>query len=143
MANEIRINSSLNINKGNFQYQSYPQAFYDDMLVVAGPTPGSLLVSVSYTIVNLSQLTTPGWCWLMNLDIANSVYVGIYNNHFNVFMPMLELLPGKPQQIFLSSLLGKDLRPGTGTVPADSYIDSLALKADVAPCQVLVQAFNR
>jgi hypothetical protein len=139
------IGSNLSISQGNTNYQSRPQSFTADISGLAGPTPGAISAATSFTIVSLTQITSaggvPGLCRIMNLDQTNFVEVGIYDSGHSSFYPLMELLPGETYVFRLSRYLGEemDTTPGTGT--SSTATVSLAIKADVAACQVLVEAF--
>jgi hypothetical protein len=144
MANEITVQSSLRINKGKLSYQSLPQSFQADMAATTpnGPSPSAISASLIGTDVSFAQLTTPGMCRIMNLDSTNYVEVGAYDAGAGEFYPLFEILPGQSYVFRLSRWLGKEMSgtlPGTGTVGGGV---SLRIKATVAPCKVLVEAFE-
>lgn len=140
MANEIRIQASLQINKGELVYQSQPSAFQADMNTGKGPSPGVLIVPTSGRDVYFTELTTPGYCRLMNLDDTNYVEVGIKDPQSNLFYPLLELPAGESFIVKLSRNLQEQYAgSGTGTTTPENY---LRLKANKATCNVLVEAFE-
>lgn len=139
MANEIRVTCSLQIKKGNINYQSRPTAFTADMQGDVGPAVGTILVPLAGVNVDLSQLGTPGLCRIQNLDTTNYVVIGIYDG--SIFFPMLELLPGESYPLRLYREIGTEFT-GTGTgTPAD--VNNLRIKAFGGPCLVLVEAFEK
>lgn len=139
MADEATIRSSLRIFKQSgditiMDYDSRPAAFSADVTGTRGPTPGALNVTTAGVEVDLSALTTPGLCRIMNLDATNYVQVGIYDG--SNFWEMVELLPGETYVFRLARTIGK----GTGT----SYTTgSLMLKANTATCVCIVEAFEK
>lgn len=142
MTNEIRAQVSLQIKAGNLNYQSRPTAFTADLNTVdpAGPTPGSVLISVWGTDVNLSQLTTyGGMCWLTNTDPTNYVTWGKYIASIGKFVPFGEILPGECFLIRLSRRFNEE-QTGTGTYLGSS--DTLHFVASGAPVRVRVEAFD-
>ena len=148
MSGEATITSLLQINKNNLKYLNQGGSFTADIVGTAkGPTPGAIAVSVSYTVVNLSQLTTPGLCRISSLEAATSsnvIQVGIYDSQVASFYPLMELLPGESYVIRLSRLINKEILPGTGTSVTDSTPEgSLALKSSPGVGIALVEAFER
>jgi len=153
MSAEIQIRLSISINKGNLQFQSYPQGFQADMAGQKGPVPGVITVAVTHTEVYFTQagsgcnagigtLVQPGYCWIQNLDQTNFVIFGIYDADTITFFPLGELLPGELTLFRLSRYLGQELKPGTGTGIADMGTSFLSFKADIAPCNVMVLEFD-
>ncbi len=114
MANEIRVNSNLSINKGSLRYSSLIRSFTADMEGQKGPTPGAFDVSVSGTDVDLSQFTTPGIAELANLSEDYHVEFGIYEPATGSFYPLGELLPGE-SYVFRFSRNVKEQFDGTVT----------------------------
>ncbi len=143
MANEAQIRTSLRVKVGNLWYQSNPQAFNADVAGAKGPTPGAIAVALTPTLIDFTQLDTlGGLCRLMNLDEDNYVEWGLFNSDTSEFYPLGEILPGETYIIRLSRLLGTEQpAAGTGTGTSGSAI-SMRLKATVAPCNVLVEAFD-
>lgn len=141
MPNQAVISTQISITRGSLlrPLQSNDTI---SMTGTGGPTPGTITAPTGYVVVDVSAVTTPGLCRIQNLDANNSVYVGIYSSHFNEFFPLLKLLPGTTQVIYLSDLLGKDLQPGTGTHPQDAFTNEMALKGVGGSCQVLVEIFD-
>lgn len=147
MAREITVRSSLSIRVPAvaFDYRSAPTQFVADLVTATpkGPTPGAITVGTSHTVIDLSQLTTPGMAWLQNQDDENFVEVGVYLSWLSLFIPVLELLPGETYPVRLARFLGEDLDPTTGTGTADSHVPQLAMKAVGGACIVRVDVFER
>ena len=149
MADEATIRSSITILKRDangviqLQYVSQPQAFTADVSGAKGPTPGSITATVAGTDIDLSELTTPGLCRIMNQDADNYVEVGIYDPELNLFYPLMELLPGESYPLRLSRLLGHQTGgtiTGTGTLTAKT--NRLRIRGNSNNCNVLVEAFE-
>ncbi len=141
MANEARIQSSLQISIGVQQYLSRPTVFLADVSVADGPSPGSVTVSTAGTDISFSQLTNPSLCRLMNLDSTNTIEVGVWDPDTAEFYPLLELLPGETFVVRLSSYLGSEMGlVGTGTTGSGV---TMRAKAVGAASVLLVEAFGR
>ena len=138
MSDEATIRASLQITNGNLNYRSYPTDFYADVTGKKGPVPGAVTVPVLGTDINFSELTTPAWCRIANLDETNYVTVGILDPDGD-FYPLLEILPGEFQVVRLSRFLSQSW--GVGTATSDTGC-TLHLRADTAPCIALVEAFE-
>lgn len=123
MANEITVNSSLAVKKGNMDFQSRPTQIKEDQTGTGGPTPGVLSISTSGVSVSLSELTTAGYVLMQNLGATNFVEFGTYPS--STFSPLGELLPGKQCVLRLSRNLA-----------------TLRLEADTAACDVAIYAFE-
>lgn len=138
MANEIQVRISLSLTKGNLSYRPAASYYTADVANLGGPTPGTISVAIHGTEVDLSALTTPGLCFIQNLDDTNYVTVGVYDGAR--FYPVIELLPGEFTVFRLSRNLNEEyVGTGTGT---NSDINQLRLVANTAACKVLVQAFE-
>lgn len=141
MANEITISCGMSFKKGSTVYRSQPTSFRADMDGNKGPSPGAITASVFGTSVAFTELSTPGWCRLQNLDAVNFVQYGIYDTGGAVFYPLGELLPGEITILRLSRNLGESYAStGTGTSAA---VNRLHFKADTADVNVLVEAFEK
>jgi hypothetical protein len=138
MTDEATIKASLQIINGNLSYRSYPSDFQADVTGKKGPVPGALTIPVLGTDVSFTELTTPGWCRIANLDETNYVTVGILDPDGD-FYPLLEVLPGEFQIVRLARALGQSWGVGTATIDSGC---TLHIQADTAPCIVLVEAFE-
>src|SRR5690606_17839367 len=114
MANEATITCSLRILKGSLDYVSRPEQFRADVSVAKGSTPGNQTIPVGGKSIDLSELTTPGFCRIMNLDETNYVEFGTYDPDTDVFYPLLEIGPGESYIYKLSRNLNEEYS-GTGT----------------------------
>ena len=139
MADEATIRSGLQILKRDsttgitlMDYQGRPQSFTADVDGTKGPTPGAITVSaVSGTDIDLSELTTPGLCRLMNMDANNPIHVGRYDPDSQRFYPLIKLLPGETYVVRLSDLVEDEWSgTGTGTTSTASTFRAYAENAD-------------
>lgn len=124
------------------QYTSRPGAFVADVTGTKGPTPGAIRVPTGGVAADMSQLATPGFCWLMNLDETNYVEYGIRDPGANIFYPLGELGPGEISLFKLSRNLLEEYFGGTGT-GTTSPGNQFWFKANTAACNVRVEAFER
>ena len=148
MANEARINSSLQIRKTSgtltlLDYASRPSAFQATVTGTKGPSPGAVTAIRTGTVVSFAALTIPGFCRISSLDSDTGNYVeyGIYDPQTDVFYPLGEVGPGESYIIKLSrNLLEEYAGTGTGTTAATN---SFMLKAFNASADCLVEAFEK
>lgn len=140
MAGEATLRVSLQIVKGNVQYQSPQTGFQDDVAGSKGPCVGAVAVPPAGLDIDLSELTIPGWCYVQNQDPTNFVQLGIREPATNRFFPLLLFKPGQGYPVNLSPYVGEQYdNTGTGT---SASINKLHAKADRAPCNVLFQIFE-
>jgi hypothetical protein len=127
MSNEFQIVSGIKLNNAPLVYSSQPTSFLADQTTRKGPTPGAVTIPTTAggTAINLSALTTPGICRVMNLDATNFVTLGTYVG--GTFNPFMELLPGETYVLRMSRTIGSTLR---------------AL-ADTASVVLLVECFDK
>lgn len=145
MSKEIQVRKTLIVSKGALQYQTPSQLtqFTNDMSGTLGDTPGLVLATVLHgTDVDLSQLTNPGICEIINLDATNFVEVGIWDPALERFYAPIEVGPGESYVVKLNRFLGRVYGTGSGTGNVDSG-ERLRIRADTAPCSVQVHAFDR
>jgi len=140
MSDEASIVASLQILNGNLEYHNTPTSFTADVTGVNGPTPGAITVPTTGIDVDLSQLTTPGLCWMMNLDDTNYVTYGIWDPETYKFYPFGKLKPGETSLFRLSPNICKELGTGTGTT--GPVTNTFHMRADTAECVVGVEAFE-
>lgn len=136
MSVTVRVNASLQVGS---RYASRPSSFLGTLTNDVGPAPGNVLCSIHGTLIDLSQLTIPGYTRIQNLDPTNFVEVGVWDTVTAVFYPIDELLPGETYIRRLSRNLGGE--EGTGTIAATGAT-RLMVKANTAACNVLVEAFS-
>jgi len=125
MANEVKIGSSLQVDKGNFASGKLGGSFQVDQNGTGGSVPGQISATTAAqgVIVDLSALTVLGYVYLQNLDATNFVEWG--PTVAAVFHPIGKMKPGEQAGPFR-------LSPGK----------SLTVKADTAAALVQVQAFE-
>lgn len=143
MSQEISISTSLRVNKGNLNYQSYPTGMRIDLTGIYGPSPGLVLVPVAGGLdVTFPNLTVPAVCWLQNQSIVdgNYVTVGVRDSSTNEFYPLDEIQPGEFYIKRISRHLGQHYI-GTGT-GAGSPVSYLHLRAALATAGVRIDAFE-
>lgn len=145
MTREISVRSSLQINKSDIalDYHSRPtqQTMNLDATDPTGPTPGGFLASTAGTDVDLSGLTTPGWCFIQNRDDTNKVQIGIWDPEGSRFYPFADLLAGEFFVLRLSSDIEEEFGTGVGTLGPST--NRLRVKAISAACQVSVEAWDK
>lgn len=117
------VNISLNIDEGNLSYRSAPVTQSPTLTAVRGPAPGLLTAETTGTDIDLSALSTPGLCWVQNLDDENYVTIGVKPG--STFYPVIELGPGEFWLFRLSR-----------------SVANLHALADTAACYIRVEAFN-
>lgn len=139
MADEATLRNSLQIRVGNVSYNSQPSGFTADVTGSKGPCPGAFAVSTDGTDVDLSELSSPGLCRLMNLDATNYVEWGIWEPLISHFYALGRILPGESYVIRLSPNVGQEYGTGTGT---EGAVNTFRFKANTAACNVLVEAFE-
>lgn len=142
MANEITVRNSLSVKNGNLDFRSNPTVFKADMTGLDGPTPGTITCAVAPgTDVDLSELSTPGMCFVQNLDATNYVTIGIRDPENNLFFPFMELLPGEFSVFRLSRSVEEEFATGTGTVGANT--NRIRVVANNSACNVFFAAFEK
>src|SRR5688500_2424305 len=103
MANEIQINTTITVKKGNLDWDSKPNRFNVDFSGSKAPVPGGISVPVTGKAVDLSALSSYGVAWIHNLDSTNFVTAGTYDG--TNFHPYQEIGPGEFYPIKLSRYL--------------------------------------
>lgn len=147
MANEISVTGSVQVAKGNLQFQSRPSGFKATMAGRVGATPGGMLVPLAGADIDLSALSYPGgWCVITNTDPAGTasyLEYGVYDpvDLPRKFLPIGELLPGEAAQLRLSRQIGYRQTTGTGTAGVNVGL-VLRLKAVSLPVAAKVEAFD-
>lgn len=153
MAGEIQVRNYLTIKKGNLFYNPQTPAFTTSMLgVPAGPTPGSLLIGVHGTLVDLSQLSVPGLIRFTNLDSSIQVRWGVYCPDFQAFVRVGDVWPGESWLFRLASDFGADIfgtgtgtgtgGPGGGIGPGTGQDQLMMQSLGAVPVRVFVECFE-
>lgn len=142
MANEIRVQSLLQINKTGLVYTTPSSAFQDDMEATPRDiTPGHLIATTIGVDIDLSKVTNPGWTEFRNLDATNSVAFGIWNPDQSEFYPFALLGPGQHFIMPLHPLINQEFaNTGTGTT---GQLNTLRALAQYASCNISVKVFER
>jgi hypothetical protein len=140
MANEAVIFAGLQITNGDWHVPVGIMSYNDDVVGIKGPTPGALAVSVAGVNVDLSQLTTPGWCKITNLDPTNFIEWGVWDPETTKFYPVGEIPAGKWIVFKFSRNVAWEYGAGTGTSGPETNV--LRLRADTAACNVSVEAYE-
>lgn len=138
---DAQIRCSLQINKSNLQYRSYPTDFSASLTGSNGPTPGAITISTTGTNIDLSELTTPGLCVFKNIDDTHFITIGPYDPESNLWYPMIEILAGEIYVVRLSRNLGNEYATGTGTVGPST--NTFRAVADTAASVLVVDAFEK
>lgn len=139
MSNEVSVRVSLQIRKG-FLDEKPSASYRADMAGSKGPTPGAFTVTTDGTDVDLSELITPGFCFLKNLDATNFVEYGIWEPATSKFYPLGVLRPGRAFVLEFSPNLFEEYE-GTGT-GTSAPTNTFRMKANGAPCNVAVEAYE-
>lgn len=146
MAREITARVYVRMRKGNFFYNPPQQTYTADLTSDGkGPTPGSITVTYDGTLIDLSELTDPGYLHMVNQEPTEGTTVswGVYDPQTNRYYPIGVLRPGKPVFFELDELFGSEFYPVTGTGTGISS-NSLMIKAkDGDSATVFVGAFER
>lgn len=132
----------MSVRKANSVWTA-PQTAFNGTVAASpakGPAPGAFTAAVTGTNVDLSQLSTPAYCFITNMDDTNFVTVGVWDPVHAEFHPLMELLPGEGYPLRLSRRLGQEKGTGTGTYFNEG--SRLRVVADTAPCVVKVEAFS-
>lgn len=119
MANEITVQSSIQVRNGNLVDAFLPGAKSYDQAAVGGPTPGYLTIGTTVEEVAFSELSTKGWVVMQNLDPTNYVEWG-----------------------FASGVYGGRMRAGEIAGPFRMNNTSIFLRANVAACKVLIKGYE-
>ena len=124
MASEVQARVSLQIKVGNIFWQSNPQSFQGNMVAQNGPAPGAVTVGGYGTDISFAQLQANagnvGYGTIQNLDNANYVEYGVWDQTRDIFHPLGFVGPGEVYPLRLSPNFGNEYSggPGTGTGPS-------------------------
>lgn len=141
MAEEADVRVSLTIRKGYINYQSAPDQFFADVSVGNEPVPGVVTVTTDGVDVDLSTITEPGLCRMVNFGPTNYIEWGIWDPQTLIFYPIGEILPGETYVVRLSrNLMEQYGGTGTGTTGPENR---LRMKANVATCVAIVEVFEK
>ncbi len=143
MADEATVRSSLQIRKDNLQYSSLPSSFMADVSGTKGPVPGALAVDSLGTLVDFSELTTPGLCRIHNLDADTYIEYGIWDPETAIFFPLGEVQAGESYILRLSRNLQAEYGTGSGTATTDTNRLKLRAPSGQGSVNVVVEAFEK
>lgn len=142
---DVSFSAVLDIRKDNLRYRHPKTSFRADMDGLLGPTPGAMLISVTGTDIDLSEIVTPGFVVVDNYDDTNFFTLGIWDADTATFYPILEVGPGEYYPFKFSRLLlaqfGTGGNLGTGSI-ADSN-QTLRAYADTAAVNGFIGVFER
>jgi hypothetical protein len=120
MANEIRVNFQLNVDKGNFSDSfSLNSALYNQT-GTGGGNPGTVSIGTTEETVAFSELGTEGWLVMRNLDPTNYVQWG-----------------------FATTAYGGRISPGGFAVFEMEPSVTLYMKANSAACLVQIKGYEK
>jgi hypothetical protein len=128
MSNEISVTMTLNVKNGGLNFTSAPSAFTDNQSVIGGPSPDTYVIPAAGIDLSFTQIlgniyapiTSPGWCWMCNLDPTNYVTWGMRDANAGTWYPIGELDPidsqgnAHPHLLKLSRFINEEMA-GTGT----------------------------
>lgn len=123
MADEINITQFIQVVKGNYDSGRIGAVLAADMAGDGGGAPGFVEVGTSEEDIDLSEITTLGWCFMRNLDSTNFVEWGKKDGSNNM-QAIGRMGPGEPALFRLNQ--GVTLR----------------MKADTAACNVQILVWD-
>lgn len=116
MANEITVSAALQIEKGNLS-MTVPSSRQQIDMTGTRASHALQTIGTTYEAISAGDITSAGWCRILNIDSTNYVEIGLEVS--STFYPMFKLLPGHWVQGPLSVL-------------------TLFAKANTAACDILV-----
>lgn len=137
MANEISVNLSVSVRKGNLS-ENISANFRANQDGTGGPTPGVLSISTAGEDITLTDLVTPGLCVAQNVDDDNYIELGVHDG--TLFHPFLELQPGETYVFRFSRNINEEQDvAGTGTT---GNVNTIFARANTAAAWLLIKAFE-
>ncbi len=100
MADEITVLCKLKVKNGTLDLNYTSGSVQFDQAAARGGNPGTVNIGTSDEALALGDITTPGWCYMINLDATN--YVDIGPEDTGAIVPFLRLEPGEPALMRLS-----------------------------------------
>ena len=114
MANEIKVQASIQIDNVNFALPKYGNSIQQiSQAAPGGGIPGTVTVPVADTAIDLSAIATLGWVFIRNIDAVNYVRWGPDSG--GALDPMGRILPG--EEIVFRLEPGVTLRMFANTAP--------------------------
>lgn len=106
-----------------------------------GPYTGTVIANTTGVFISVSVGGgSLGWAVFTNQDLANVVYIGLYDNSNGRFSPLIRLLPGMTNAILLPEKLDEwsGIAPGTTSVSTDQLMaktrgGNAAVRCDIFP----------
>lgn len=123
MANEGTVQTTLVINK-DYLKETKVSSFQFDINLAGGPTPGQVLATETGVNIDLSVLTTPGYCFMTNLSTEYDVRLGMSDPDTNRFIPLLYFKPGEGYPVRLDPEIASEYGTGTGTTGSNSVLQA-------------------
>lgn len=121
MANEIRVNGSIYVNKGSLVESCTPGADTIDM-AATGLSSGIQNIGTSAEQITTTEVGTIGWAFFQNLDTTNYVTIGPDSGG-----NLIDFVKLKPGEFCLMRLM-------TGI--------TIKAKANTAACELLYKIFE-
>lgn len=93
MAQEITVQANLSCTNGSFAVATKESAIRPTQSTQGGGGPGVVSVTTSDAVVTLSNITTPGWIFVKNLDATNYFEIGPTSG--GAIVKFIKLMPGE------------------------------------------------
>lgn len=119
MSNEISVLTQLSCNNGAFNLNLI-RSMHVDQSGVGGGAPGLVNIGTSEEDIAFSDITTPGWVLMWNLDPTNFVKWGPKNGA--AMVELGRLLPDGEPACFRLAPSGVTLRMVADTAACNVYI---------------------
>lgn len=97
-------------------------------------------MSPSGTDVDVSLLSSPGWCRVYNADDTQWVQLGIYEPDTDTFYPLMRFGPGQGTVIPLDPYVGQEV---TGSTVQPGYNSTIRLRSQTSEVLFVMEALNR
>ncbi len=120
MSDEATVKQSVQISiSGRRIYNPPAASFRVDVSTAKGPTPGSVTATAGGVDVDLSQLTVPGLCHIINYSTTDFLEYGVYDPETDRFYPLGEVAAeGEYIFEFSRNLFGEFAGTGTAELSA-------------------------
>jgi hypothetical protein len=142
MSDEATIRQSIQISIGGRNiYRPAAASFKRDVSTAKGPSPGSVTATAGGVDVDLSHLTVPGLCHIINYSTTDYLEYGVYDSSSGVFYPLGEVA-AETEYVFEFSRNLFDEFLGTGTSPAASN-NKFRVRGGNSVVECCVNAFEK
>lgn len=142
MSDEATIRQMVQIVvNGRKIYTPSAASFKIDVSTSKGPTPGSVTATAGGVDVDLSHLTVPGLCHIINYSTTDYLEYGIYDSSSGVFYPLGEVA-AESEYVFEFSRNLFDEFSGTGTLAASST-NKFRVRGGSSVVECAVNAFEK